>query len=1157
MTLADVTLDDKYTAESGRVFISGIQALVRVPLAQRRRDAAAGRNTAGFVSGYRGSPLGTYDQELWRAARFLDAHDIRFQPGVNEDLAATAVWGSQQAVLFRGARYDGVFGLWYGKGPGVDRSGDVLKHANLAGTSAHGGVLALAGDDHAAQSSTSAHQSEYGFMAAMIPVLHPANVQEIVDYGALGLALSRFAGLWTGLKLVSQTVESAATIDVGPGRIAPLDPADFEMPEGGLNIRWPDSPLDQERRLHTHRLYAALAFARANSLDRTVIDSPEPRFGIVTTGKAYLDVRQALDDLGIDEAHAAEIGLRVYKVGMVWPLERDGVRRFAEGLDEVLIVEEKRAVIENQLKEQLYNWRAEVRPRVVGKFDENGAWLLPSSGELTPAAIARVIAARLDRFYTSPRVAERLAFLEAKEAALDARPARLKRSPYFCSGCPHNTSTKVPEGSTALAGIGCHYMVLWMDRDTKTFTPMGGEGANWLGVAPFTDTSHVFVNLGDGTYTHSGLLAIRAAVAAGVNITYKLLYNDAVAMTGGQPVEGGFTVPEIVRQLAAEGVAKVVVVSDEPDKYAPAAFAPDVTVHHRRELDHVQRQLRDREGVTVLVYDQTCAAEKRRRRKRGTFPDPQKRVVINDAVCEGCGDCSTASNCLSVEPLETEFGRKRTINQSSCNKDYSCTDGFCPSFVTVHGGRLRKPSVAAAEADPAAGLPAPAVAALDGAHDVLIGGVGGTGVVTLGQLLGMAAHLEGHASSVLDFTGLAQKGGAVLSHVRIGSEAPAIHGSGIAAGGARLLLGCDIVVAASFDALAKLRRGHSHAVVNANLAPTADFTLDPDARFDEAELNAVITEATGAAAVDFVDATRLATALIGDAIAANMFVLGFAVQRGLVPVSVAALERAIALNGVAVEANLRALGWGRRAAHDSDAVEDAASEAAPGAPSEPPAAGLDDILARRTAFLTAYQDRAYAERYLGLVGRIAAVERDRVPGSSALAEAVARYYFKLLAYKDEYEVARLYTDGAFQAKIAATFEGEFTLRYHLAPPILQRRDPDTGLPQKREFGPWMLSVYRVLARLKRLRGTPFDVFGMSAERKLERRLIGEYEATLIEIAERLGPDNHALAVEIASMPERIRGFGHVKARHLDTARAREAELLAAFRQPAPRADAAE
>ena len=1157
MTLADVTLDDKYTAESGRVFLSGIQALVRVPLAQRRRDQAAGRNTAGFVSGYRGSPLGTYDQELWRAARFLDAHHVRFQPGVNEDLAATAVWGSQQTGLFRGARYDGVFGLWYGKGPGVDRSGDVLKHANLAGTSAYGGVLALAGDDHAAQSSTSAHQSEYAFMSAMMPVLHPANVQEIVDYGALGLALSRYAGVWTGLKLVSQTVESAATVEIGPERIAVHRAEDFEMPAGGLNIRWPDNPLDQERRLHTHRLYAALAFARANSLDRTVIDSPTPRFGIVTTGKAYLDVRQALDDLGVDEGHAAEIGLRLYKVGMVWPLERDGVRRFAEGLDEVLIVEEKRAVIENQLKEQLYNWNAEVRPRVVGKFDEDGAWLLPSSGELTPAAIARVIAARLGRFYTSPRIAERLAFLEAKEAALLARPARLKRSPYFCSGCPHNTSTKVPEGSTALAGIGCHYMVLWMDRDTQTFTPMGGEGANWLGVAPFTETSHVFVNLGDGTYAHSGLLAIRAAVAAGVNITYKLLYNDAVAMTGGQPAEGAFSVPQIVRQLAAEGVAKVVVVSDEPEKYPAAAFASGVPVHHRHELDRVQRELRDRTGVSVLVYDQTCAAEKRRRRKRGTFPDPAKRVVINAAVCEGCGDCSTASNCLSVEPLETEFGRKRTINQSSCNKDYSCVEGFCPSFVTVHGGRLRKPSVAAAAADPGAGLPAPATPALEGAYDVLIAGIGGTGVVTLGQLLGMAAHLEGRAASVLDFTGLAQKGGAVLSHVRVGAEAAAIHGSGIAAGGARLLLGCDIVVAASFEALAKLRRGPSSAVVNAHLAPTADFTLDPDARFDAAQLNAAISEATGAEAAEFVDATRLATALIGDAIAANMFVLGFALQRGLVPVGLAALERATALNGVAVEANLRALGWGRRAAHDPDAVERAAAEAAPAAAAETPASGLEDVVARRAAFLTAYQDRAYAERYLGLVNRIAALERDCVPGAQALALAVARYYFKLLAYKDEYEVARLYTDGAFRDKIEATFEGEYTLRYHLAPPIFQRRDPDTGLPRKRTFGPWMLSAYRVLARLRSLRGTPFDIFGMSAERKLERQLIRDYEATLDEIAERLDAGNHALAVDIASIPERIRGFGHVKARHLEAARAREAELLAAFRHPAPHADAAE
>ncbi len=1159
MALAAVSLDDKYAADSGRVYIGGNQALVRLAIMQRQRDAAAGLNTACFISGYRGSPLGGLDQALWQARRFLDEHHIRFEPGVNEDLAATAVWGSQQTELFPGARYDGVFGMWYGKGPGVDRSGDVFKHANMAGTSARGGVLALAGDDHGAASSTTAHQSEYAFMSAMMPVLHPASVQEIIDYGLLGFAMSRYAGLWVGHKLVSQTVESSASIDIDPGRIAITLPDDFEMPAGGLHIRWPDDRLVQEERLMEHKLYAALAFARANPLDRTVIDGPRPRFGIVTTGKSYLDVRQALEDLGIDDALAAEIGLRVYKVGMVWPLEREGVRRFGEGLEEVLVVEEKRAVIENQLKEQLYNWKETARPRVVGKFDENGAWLVPSAGELTPARIARVIAGRIERFFTSERVRQRLVILEAKETALDKSPPHLTRTPYFCSGCPHNTSTRVPEGSTALAGIGCHYMALWMDRETETFTHMGGEGASWIGLAPFTDMPHVFVNLGDGTYYHSGLLAIRAAVSAKANITYKILYNDAVAMTGGQPVEGQLSVADISRQIRAEGVGRIVVVTDEPNKYPPGTpFAPGVTIHHRDDLDRVQRDLRQEERVTALIYDQTCAAEKRRRRKRGTFPDPPKRVFINEAVCEGCGDCSVQSNCLSVEPLETEFGRKRVINQSSCNKDYSCVKGFCPSFVTVHGGGPRKPAArpAATDEDPAHGLPSPNPPPVHEPYNILITGIGGTGIVTIGQILGMAAHIEGNGCSVLDFTGLAQKGGAVLSHVRIAADHDRLHATSIAAGGANALIGCDMVVAAGFEALAKTEPGRTHAVVNRRLTPTAAFTLDPDTRFGEDDLKRRIAEATDRA--EFVEATELATALMGDAIAANMFMLGYAVQRDLVPVSLDALERAIELNGVAVPANLRALAWGRRAAHDIEAVRRAAhgpTEPASQDGAAPPS--LERTVALRVEELTAYQSAAYAERYRRLVRSTQALERDRAPGMSGLAEAVARYYYKLLAYKDEYEVARLYTDGRFLAKLHRQFEGGFKLRFHLAPPLIAERDPDTGALKKREFGAWVLPLMRVMARLKGVRGTAFDIFGRTAERRLERQLIVDYERTMVEIEANLNADNHALAVEIASVPEHIRGFGHVKERHLNQARARETELLTAFNSPTPRATAAE
>ncbi|MEA2781385.1 MAG: indolepyruvate ferredoxin oxidoreductase, partial [Rhodospirillaceae bacterium] len=811
MSLAAVTLDDKYTLENGRVFITGTQALVRLPMMQRHRDLAAGRNTACYVTGYRGSPLGGVDQAMWQARKFLEKQHIHFQPGVNEDLAATAVWGTQQLDLFGDSKYDGVFSMWYAKGPGVDRSGDVLRHGNLAGAAKYGGVLLLAGDDHTCKSSTTAHQSEYAFMDAGIPVLNPAGVQEFLDLGLYGWALSRYSGCWVGFKVIAETVDSTASCYVDPHRVEIRLPEDFTPPPEGLNIRWPQSSfasaqaLEQEMRLHRHKLYAALAFARANKLNRVVIDSPRRRFGIVTCGKSYLDVRQALDDLGIDEAHAAEIGLTVYKVGMTWPLEREGLRHFAEGLEEILVVEEKRALVENQLKEQLYNWSENVRPRVIGKFDESGEWILPSADELTPARIARVIARRIARFHTSRRIEQRLAFLEAKEQSLAQLKPPIRRIAYFCSGCPHNTSTKVPEGSRALAGIGCHYMAQWMDRETRSFTQMGGEGATWLGQAPFSKTPHVFQNLGDGTYYHSGSLAIRAAVAAGVNITYKILYNDAVAMTGGQPVDGPLDVSRVAWQIHAEGVGKIVVVSDEPEKYPTSgAFPTGVEVFHRDRLDHVQREMRATPGVTAIIYDQTCAAEKRRRRKRGLMEDPPKRVFINELVCEGCGDCGVKSNCLSVVPVETEFGRKRAIDQSTCNKDFSCVNGFCPSFVTVHGGGLRKHKIAGGVDAAFPPLPEPSVPAIAEPYGILVTGVGGTGVVTIGALLGMAAHIEGKGCSVLDMTGLAQKGGAVFSHIRIAERPEDIHAVRIAAGGARLLLGCDMVVAGTVDALSKI-----------------------------------------------------------------------------------------------------------------------------------------------------------------------------------------------------------------------------------------------------------------------------------------------------------------------------------------------------------------
>jgi indolepyruvate ferredoxin oxidoreductase len=1144
---AAVSLDDKYALERGRVFLTGTQALVRLPLAQLARDRAAGHATACYISGYRGSPLGALDQQLAAARKFYGDAPIVFQPGVNEELAATAVWGSQQAGLHGEGRYAGVFAIWYGKGPGVDRSGDAFRHGNLAGSAALGGVLLLLGDDHTCESSTTSHQSEFALVDAMIPIINPSGVQEILDFGLYGWALSRYSGCWVGLKCVKDTVEVTASVEVDPARSAIRLPEDFAPPPGGLNIRWPDTPQAQEERLHEHKLDAVRAFCRANRLDRTVLDAPHARIGIATTGKSYLDVRQALDDLGIDEAAAERLGLRLYKVGMTWPLEPDGARAFAAGLETVIVVEEKRALVETQLKELLYG--RDGAPRIVGKRDESGAGLFASAGALDPNRIAVEIGRRLLARSPEPGLASRVAALEAY-ASGPATAEAMQRTPYFCGGCPHNTSTRIPAGSRGYAGIGCSWMAQFMERNTAGFTQMGAEGLSWVGEAPFSKQRHVFQTLGDGTYFHSGLLAIRAAVAAKTNITYKILYNDAVAMTGGQPHDGPLTVPMITRQVHAEGAARVVVVTDEPAKYRRTAdLAPGVTVHHRDRLDAVQRELREIEGTTVLVYDQTCAAEKRRRRKRGLYPDPPQRLAINDLVCEGCGDCGVQSNCTSIHPLETEFGRKRTIDQSSCNKDYSCAKGFCPSFVTVHGGRLRRGRPGAAEA-PFPVLPEPALPALDRPYSIVVTGVGGTGVVTIGALVGMAAHLEGKGCGILDMAGLAQKGGAVWSHLRVAATPAAIRTIRVAPGGADLVLGCDVVVAAQSKTLATVRKGATRLVVNTQEVMPGEFTRKPDLDFPAARLRRAIEAAAGGDRVDFVDAGRIAVTLLGDTIAANVFMLGYAWQKGLVPVGAAALEQAIELNGAGVTMNKLAFLWGRRAAHDPAAVERVAAPRPEPGSSLRLSASLDELIERRAAFLVGYQDERYARRYLDLVDRARAAERERARGRQGLAEAVARGYFKLLAYKDEYEVARLHSDGAFAARLAGEFEGDYRLAFNLAPPLLARRDPATGVPRKIAFGPWILTAFRVLARLKRLRGTAFDPFGYTAERRTERRLIAEYETLVAEVLARLDDANHAAAVELAALPLRIRGFGHVKARALHEAKAREAELVAALRSPA-------
>ena len=1148
MPLRPVSLDDKYDLNQSHVFVTGYQALIRACLMQKERDRRAGLNTAGYVTGYRGSPLGGLDQQFMRAASQLVSADIKFQAGLNEDLAATALWGTQQAELRGEGKFDGVFGMWYGKGPGVDRTGDVFRHANLSGTSKHGGVLALMGDDHTAESSTTAHQSEFHFVDVMIPILNPAGVQEIIDYAQYGWAMSRFTGAWTALKCMHETVESTGVADGSLERVQIAIPTDFTMPPGGLNILLTDTFLGQEARLHDFKRDAMLAFVRANKLNRIITSGGRtPKIGVITTGKAYLDVRQAFDELGIDEIKCNDLGLRLFKVACVWPIGRQELADFAQGLDLIIVVEEKRSLIEVQVREELYGTANQ--PVCIGKKDEQGNWLFPVKGALDPNDIAICIGERLMRYGDNEELAANVARLKSAQRALSETVDVAQRIPYFCSGCPHNTSTRVPEGSRAYAGIGCHYMAQWMDRKTLGYTQMGGEGANWIGEAPFSNRGHVFQNLGDGTYNHSGYLAIRAAIASGVTMTYKILFNDAVAMTGGQANDGGLTVPQIAAQVAAEGAKRVVVVTDEPWKYSKSIEWPrGLTVHHRDELDAVQRELATVPGVSILIYDQTCAAEKRRRRKRGAFPDPDKRVVINDLVCEGCGDCGVKSNCVSVQPLETEWGRKRTIDQSSCNKDYSCLNGFCPSFVTVHGAKLKKGETLAEPKDWPA-FPAPDMPLLNHPYGMIVTGIGGTGIVTIGAIVGMAAHLEGKGVGIIDMAGLAQKGGAVSSHIRIANTPSDIHAIRVAAGGADLVLGGDIVVVGAKKVLGAMKAGITRVIVNTAEFLPGDFTRNADFSLPTERLKRAIVGHAGRERTHFVDAGRLATALLGNSIGANMFMLGYAYQAGALPLSADAIERAIEMNGEAVQMNVAAFRYGRRAAVDPKALEKLIE---PRPQDQNDSLRLSQSFAetvdRRAQFLTAYQNADYARRYRNWVEKVRTIEAAKAPGHCGLAEGAARYLFKLMAYKDEYEVARLYSETSFLDRVRSTFDGDkLRFEFHLAPPLLARRNPETGEPKKMSFGPWMLSAFAVLAKFKFLRGTAFDPFGYTAERQMERRLISDYEGLLEELLEHLKPANHHVAVALAMIPEKIRGFGPVKQRHLAAAKAEEASLREQFR----------
>ncbi len=1125
MSKQDISLNDRYDLSKNQVLLNGTQALVRLMLMQKARDAAAGLNTGGYVTGYRGSPLGAVDFMMQRAEKVLTASDVVFEPGMNEDLAATALWGAQQSELRGEGKFDGVFGMWYGKGPGVDRSGDVFRHANMAGTAPNGGVLAVLGDDHTGESSTTLHQSEWAMVDNMMPILSPAGVQEILDYGLIGYELSRYSGCWVGLKSMKDTIEVTSVVDTSPDRVKLVRPKDFAMPEGGLNIRLVDDRIVQEARLHDFKRFAAEAFGRANKLDKRGLGKPGAKIGIVAAGKNWLDLSHALDLLGIDAAEADRLGITTYKIAMTWPLDMTSFNEWAEGLDLIIVVEEKRKLLEVQIKEAIFNDRQ--GRRVYGWKNDRGEELFPTRYALEPVMIAR----KLGGIFTDEgRVTERMQnAIELLDEAKrnDNAPEIASRLAYFCSGCPHNSSTKVPEGSRAYAGIGCHFMVQWMDRQTLGYTHMGGEGANWIGESHFSKRDHVFQNLGDGTYNHSGIMAIRAALAAGTNITYKILFNDAVAMTGGQHNEGDLDADQITRELLAMGIKNVALIYDPKEQIDWSVFPSGLEKHPRDDLMDIQRKYREIKGVSAIVYVQTCAAEKRRRRKRGLFPDPDKRVFINPDVCEGCGDCGVQSNCVSIVPLETEFGRKRKIDQSSCNKDFSCVKGFCPSFVTVSGATVRKSEGKSIDLPD---LPMPKLPAINGTYNFVITGVGGTGVVTIGAILAMAAHLEGLGAGMMEMAGLAQKGGAVLIHCRIAKKPADINAIRVAVGEADAVIGGDLVVSAGSSTLGLMKQGRTRAVVNSHEIITGDFTRNTDFTLPTEQLSLALQARLGDGNVDFLDVTELSRKLLGDSIYSNMMIFGAAWQNGLIPISRDAILRAVELNGAGIEGNKRAFDLGRWAVLHEAEARTLLADTITSLPKT-----LDEKIAIRSDQLTAFQGPALAKKYLAQLDQ-----------AGDLRAEIANGYHKLLTYKDEYEVARLHIN-SIDKMLAQEFTGDLKLKFHLAPPILAGK-PREGRPVKREFGPWILNAFRLLARAKRLRGTAFDPFGYSAERKMERGLITQYEADIAHLLAHMTADRLDLAKHLAELPLQIKGFGPVKQQSVEAYEKRRAELLAAFNQ---------